>query len=152
LALRLSDHYLADLQDRLKIRVVGNIGQDLLGMRPEPSLERLHVVAVNVTHANVRRGLARGSAGKSFVHRVEKAGGAHAVFYQRHVLVAVVRMVEPRAWLVGVHDTDLDHLCLLDPSSIQSLAPSGASGSTIAQVQLGVMTAACRETERKLEG
>jgi hypothetical protein len=39
--LRLTDHHLADLNDRRKIGVVGNIAHDLLRVRPESFLKRL---------------------------------------------------------------------------------------------------------------
>jgi hypothetical protein len=39
--LRLTDHHLADLDDRRKIGVVGNIVHDLLRVRPESLLKRL---------------------------------------------------------------------------------------------------------------
>src|SRR5262249_26327818 len=108
-ALRLSDHDIADLDDWRKIRVVRNISHDLLGMWAKAGLERLDRVTEDVTHGDIGRGRARGAAGNTFVDRVELAGIAQARLDQRHVLVFVIGMVEPGAWRVRIHDTDLDH-------------------------------------------
>lgn len=52
-----TDHHLADLHYRRKIGVVGDIGQDLIGMRPEAGAEGLHRLAEDMAHADEGGGL-----------------------------------------------------------------------------------------------
>src|SRR5882757_1649632 len=103
----------ADLHDRRDIGVVLNITHDLLRMRPETGLEGFDGVGEDVTHANIGRGSAGCSASKTFVDGVVLASVAHTRFYQRHVLVPVIVVIEARTGVVGIHNTDLDHGFLL---------------------------------------
>src|SRR6202051_3448531 len=103
------DHDLADLDYGSLVGVVGNVSHDLLGVGTEAGLEGLDGFAKNMAHADLSRRGTRGSTCNSLVHRVIFAAGAHSGLYQRHVLVAVVHVVESRTRLVGVHHRDFDH-------------------------------------------
>src|SRR5262245_9827135 len=105
----LADDHLADLHDRRQIRVVRNVGHDLARVRTEAGLEGFHRVAEDMAHGNVGGRLAWTPATQSLVYRVELAAIPHPGLHERHVFVAVVRMVEPSAWLVRIHHAYLDH-------------------------------------------
>jgi hypothetical protein len=104
-----ADDDFTDLDHRAQIGIVRNVAHDLLGMRAEPGLEGLDRVAEDVTHSDIGRGRAGGSAGKALVHGVGLARVTHAGFQERHVLVPVVRVVEARARRIRIHHTYLDH-------------------------------------------
>src|ERR1700675_4717012 len=104
-----ADHHLADLNHRRQIGIVRDVAHDLLGMRSEAALKGVDRIAVDVAHANVRCGGARSAARQTLVDSVEFAVIAHAALHQRHVLVAVVLMIEFSAGRIGVHHAHLDH-------------------------------------------
>src|SRR3954453_6733677 len=100
---RLFDHDLADLNDRCQIGVVGNVPEDLRGVRPETFLEGFRAVTEDVTHADIGWRCSRLSAGHALVDCVVLAIGAHARLQERHVLVTIVVVIEAGTGLVGVH-------------------------------------------------
>src|SRR5262249_16848799 len=108
-----TDNDFADLDHRAYVGIVCNVGHDLLGVRPEAGLERLNRVTKDVAHSHIGCGSSGCSARKSFVDGVILAGIAHARLHERHVLVAIILVVEACALLVGVHNADLDHGCSL---------------------------------------
>lgn len=103
------DNDSAQLNHRRNIGVVRNAAHDVVGVRAEAGLKRLDRITKQVTHADVGRRRARCAAGQALVDRVLLAMLAHAGFDQRHVLVAVINMVEAGTGGVGVHHTDFDH-------------------------------------------
>src|SRR5215213_3748442 len=108
-----ADDDFADLDDRGLVGIVGDICHDLGGMRPKAGLEGFDRIAENVTHADIGRGSAGGCTGHALVDRVGLTGITHAGFYERHMLVAVVIVVEACAGCVGIHYAYLDHRCVL---------------------------------------
>src|SRR5690349_12834687 len=98
-----------DLDDRRLVGVVRDIRHDLLGVRPEAGLEGFDRVAEDMTHSDIGGGCAGCAAGHALVDRVGLAGIAHARFHQRHMLVAVVLMVEACPGRIGIHYAYLDH-------------------------------------------
>jgi hypothetical protein len=105
----LTDNDFTDLNDRGLVGVIYNVSHDLLRVWPEASLKGLNGVAEDVAHAHVRGRCARRSAGKAFVNRVILAAVAHPALHERHMLVAVVLVVESCPRSVGIHHADFDH-------------------------------------------
>src|SRR6266702_3116778 len=103
------DDYFANLDHRRKIGVIRYVGHDLVCMRAEASLEGFYRVTEDVAHADISCRCARGATRKTLVDGVILAGLAHARLDQRHMLVAVVLMVETVARRIGVHHTHFDH-------------------------------------------
>lgn len=103
------DQHLADLHDRLDVRVVGNVGHDGLGVGAEGGLEGFDGFEEQVADGGIGRGAVRCVAGHAFVHGDALAGFTQFVLDHGHVLVAVVVHVETAAGGVGVEDADLDH-------------------------------------------
>src|SRR6267142_2276358 len=79
-------------------------------MWPEAGLKCFNGVAKQVTHGNIGSWSPRRSASKSLFNRVVLAARAHPVFYERHVLVAVIGVVESCPRRVDVHHADFDHV------------------------------------------
>src|SRR4051812_20868304 len=105
----LLDDDFADLHHRGDVGVVGDVAQDLLGVRSKTLLEGIDRVGEDVAHADIGGGIARRAAGKPLVDRVIFAGIPQAGLHQRHMLVAIVVVVEAGTGLVGIHDAYLDH-------------------------------------------
>src|SRR5271169_5462624 len=78
-------------------------------MRAKASLKSFNGIAVQVAHANVGSRRTRRSPGEPLVNRVVLAACAHPALHHRHMLVAVIVVVEPCPGGVGVHHTDFDH-------------------------------------------
>ena len=72
-------------------------------------LEGIKRVDEDMAHADIGRGRAGGTSRNALVHRVRLAGLAEALLHQRHVLVAIIGVVETRPFLVRIHDADLEH-------------------------------------------
>src|SRR5262245_51139626 len=87
-------HHFAYLKYGGQVGVVRNVGHDLLCVRPEGCLKRLDGITEDVAHANVGRRGTGCAAGKPFVNGVVKTRVTQALLYQRHMLVAVVLVVE----------------------------------------------------------
>src|SRR6185437_5608941 len=144
-----ADHHFADLDHRGDVRIVRYIAHDLFTVLAHPGLERLERVDIDVAHADIGRRCARSAARKTLVHRIELAGLAKAVLDQRHVLVAVIGVIEARAFLVRIHDADLEHGVLPAATScscdvfmaspvVLRPSPDFASGSSLPQRRTGL--------------
>src|SRR4051812_17224421 len=107
--LAMADNDLAYLNDRGEIGVVGDVGHDLFCVRAKAGLKAFHRVTEDMAHAHVGSRTAGLATGEAFVDGVIQAGIAHTRLYQRHVLVAIVRVVESCSCSVRVHHADLDH-------------------------------------------
>jgi len=104
-----ADDDFADLDHRGLVGIVRDISHDLLGMRPEAGLEGLDRVTEDVTHSDIGCGSPGCATGHALVDRVGLARIAHAGFHERHMLVAVVIVIEAPAWRIGIHYAYLDH-------------------------------------------
>src|SRR5882724_5231865 len=78
-------------------------------MRAKARLEGLNRVAEDVTHPDIGRGRARRAPRNALVHGVGLARIAQPRLQQRHVLVAVIFVIEARARRVRIHNAYLDH-------------------------------------------
>src|SRR5260221_19422 len=99
-----ADHDFADLNHRGQVGIVRDISHDLLHVWPKAGLECLGGIAKDVTHCDIGRGSAGSSTGKALVHGVGLASIAETSLHQWHVLVAIILVVEARAWCIRIHD------------------------------------------------
>src|SRR3954454_10898455 len=104
-----ADDDFADLDDRGLVGIVRDVGHDLLGMRAKAGLEGLDRVAEDVTHSDIGGGCAGYATGHALVDRVGLARITHAGLYERHMLVAIVVVVEASPRCIGIHNAYLDH-------------------------------------------
>src|SRR5690606_30925226 len=74
------------------------------------SLKGFDRVAEDMTHPDIRRRCAGRAASQSFVDRVVLAVVAHLAFNQRHMLVAIVVVIEAHAVGEWIRHADLYHL------------------------------------------
>lgn len=96
------DQHLANLDCRLDVRVVGDVGHDGLGMGAEGCLEGFDGFEEEVADGGVGRGAVGCVTGHAFVYGDALAGVAQFVLDHGHVLVAVVVHVETAAGGVGI--------------------------------------------------
>ena len=92
----------ADLDHRLDIRVIGNVGHDRFGMRAEGCLEGFNGFEEQVADGGVGRGAVRRIAGHALVRGDALAGVAQPLPDHRDLLVAVVVDIETAAGIVGI--------------------------------------------------
>lgn len=96
-----ADNDLTDLTNWRDVGVIGDVSADFPGMRAEACLERFQRLAEDMAHRYIRCRAIGCSARKSFVHRVAQAAIAHQPLDHRHVLVAVILMVESSTGSMG---------------------------------------------------
>src|SRR5881409_2148701 len=95
---------------RLDVRVVRDVGHDLLAVGAHPLLEVGDRVEVEVAGGDVGRRRAGCAARDSLVHLgPDQAEGLEALGRELHVLVPVVVHIELLALTGGVQDADADH-------------------------------------------
>src|SRR6516162_4421994 len=132
--------YLADLNHRRKIGVLGDVSQDLLRVRPEAGLERFHRFTENVAHRDIRRRSTRGATRQPLVDGVVPTVVGHARLHQRHVLIAVVIVVESSPRLMRVHHAHFDHVpppgAILSACREPDRAPSAPAGAKASALML----------------
>src|SRR6266581_1599798 len=103
-------HDLADLDLRSDVRVVRDVGHQLLAVSAHPLLEVADRIEVEVADADERRGRSRRAAGNAFVDFVaDQAGVLEALTHEPHVPVLVIVVIELLARLIGVEHADANH-------------------------------------------
>src|SRR5262245_18807654 len=116
-------HDLADLDLRRDVRVVGNVGEELLAVGAHPLLEIADRVEVEMAGADERRCRARSATRDALVDLVpDQAGLLESLAHQPHVPVLVVVVIELLPGLVGVEHADANHRGLL--GVLRTLVPT----------------------------
>src|SRR5215218_7141557 len=94
--------YIADLNGRLRVGVVGNVGEDLLRVRTERGRKSIGRIKIEMPHGDIGRRRAGRTARNALLDRDALAGGAELLLDHGHVLGEVVVHVELAACTVGV--------------------------------------------------
>src|SRR3954462_3313287 len=101
--------HVADLNGRLRVGVVGNVGEDLLRVRTERGRKGVSRIKIEMPHGDIGRRRAGRAARNALLDRDALAGNAELLLDHGHVLGEVVVHVELAACTVGIEHAHLDH-------------------------------------------
>jgi hypothetical protein len=99
----------ADLNRGLDIRVIWNIGHNLRCVRHEHFLECAYRFEEEVPQREIRGRRTRHHPGDSFINFNLYQRGAKELLQQGNVFCAVIRHIEARFLLTGIHHAHFNH-------------------------------------------
>jgi len=99
----------ADLNRRLDVRVIRNIAHNLRRVRGERLLKVSDRMEEEVSQGKIRGRRARRHPTDSFIHFNLDQRGAEKLLDQGNVFCAVVRHIEMRILLLGIHHAHFNH-------------------------------------------
>src|ERR1700722_9567609 len=103
------EFYFADLELRLEIGVVGDVGEDFCGVGSPCFDERRDGFEIHMAQSDVEGRGAWRAAGETLFYGGIFYGGAEKAADHWNVVVAVVGHVEFGVGLMGIEDADFDH-------------------------------------------